>query len=449
MRVSIVGTGYVGIVSGTCLASKGHDVVCVDIDEAKVRNINNAVPPIYEKGLEKLMLDVVPDRMRATTDLHSSVLDTDVSLIAVGTPFDGQVIDLTYVKEVSRQIGRALREKDGYHTVIVKSTVVPGTTDDVVLPILEQESGKSAGKDFGVGMNPEFLREGEAIVDFMYPDRIVLGGIDNRTRDVQEELYSAFPDVDKVRTNNKTAEMIKYTSNSLLATMISFSNEIGNLCSAIDGVDVTEVMKGVHLDKRLSPIMPDGTRITPVFTSYIEAGCGFGGSCFPKDVNALIAHGRRAGSPMRLLEAVIDVNREQPGRIIMLLKKHFPSMKDLNVSVLGLAFKPSTDDMRESPAIPIVRTLQKEGAKIRAYDPVARHEAEKIFGTNGIRYCDDLISTLEDADVVVLLTRWEEFGSVPELVSRLPRQPLFIDGRRMLDSRGFSNYEGIGLGRKA
>jgi UDPglucose 6-dehydrogenase len=445
MKVSVIGTGYVGLVSGVCLAEKGHGVQCVDMDADKVRNINDGVSPIFERGLNDLLASNVGRNLHATTDLVKAVNLTDVSLIAVGTPFDGREIDLRYVKEAARQIGAVLRDKKTYHVVVVKSTVVPGTTDEVVIPILEESSGKKAGTDFGVGMNPEFLREGEAIEDFMFPDRIVLGGVDERTVSYLAELYSPFPDVDKVVTNNKTAEMIKYTSNSLLATMISFSNEIGNLCAAVGGVDVTDVMRGVHLDKRLSPILPNGERIVPLFTTYIEAGCGFGGSCFPKDIKALIAHGEKKGRSMHLLEAVIQINERQPHEVLSLLKKHFPSFSGVRLAILGLAFKPETDDMRESPAIPVVRALLAEGAKINAYDPAAKHEARKLFGYCDIDYCDDLGATVEGVDAVVLLTSWKEFLRLPELIGKLNPQPLLIDGRRMLDRHSVHRYDGIGL----
>jgi UDPglucose 6-dehydrogenase/GDP-mannose 6-dehydrogenase len=231
--------------------------------------------------LQELLQKNVGNRLKATTDLRQAVQETELSLIAVGTPFDGDEIDLSYIRRVATQIGEVLKTKSAYHVVIVKSTVVPGTTDEVVLPLLEAASGKKAGPDFGVGMNPEFLREGAAIADFMNPDRIVLGGIDERTCAALAELYAVFENVDKLRTNPKTAELIKYTANALLATMISFSNEVANLASALGDIDVVEVMRGVHLDKRLSPIMPDGQRIVPAFTTYLEAGCGFGGRQVP------------------------------------------------------------------------------------------------------------------------------------------------------------------------
>ena len=445
MNISVVGTGYVGLVSGACLAETGHNVTCVDVDARKVDMINRKEAPIYEKGLDDLLDRNVGTRLTATQDLRTAVLESDLSLIAVGTPFDGEVIDLTYIKTVARQIGEVLRDKDGYHVVVVKSTVVPGTTDDVVLPILEEASGKVAGIDFGVGMNPEFLREGEAIDDFRNPDRIVLGGIDEQTLDVLAKVYAPFEDVDVLRTGNRTAEMIKYTSNSLLATLISFSNEIGNLCAALGGIDVTEVMEGVHLDKRFSPILPDTTRVRPGFTTYLQAGCGFGGSCFPKDVKALIAHGKRAGVPMQILESVMSVNERQPEKVLELLRKRLPELRGKTVAVLGLAFKPGTDAMRESPALPVVNALRDAGAHVQAFDPVAQHEAERVFGTDGITYADELTAALANSDAVVLLTRWEEFAALPSLLSALGSDPVVVDGRRMIAPDSVGNYEGIGL----
>jgi UDPglucose 6-dehydrogenase/GDP-mannose 6-dehydrogenase len=445
MKVSIIGTGYVGLVTAVCLAHKGHKVTCVDIDSGKVAKINQGISPIHEKGLPDLLKEHVHVDLSATTDLNKAVLDTEISLIAVGTPFDGDEIDLSFIKEVASQIGKALQHKPNYHCVIVKSTVVPGTTDGVVTPLLEKESGKTAGKDFGVGMNPEFLREGEAVGDFLSPDRIVLGGMDERTLDMLAGMYAVFSGVPFVRTNNKTAEMIKYTSNCLLGTMISFSNEIGNLCAGLGDIDALEVMKGVHLDKRLSPILSDGTRITPSFTTYLEAGCGFGGSCFPKDIKALIAHGKKAGNPMRLLHAVMQINEEQPWQILSRLLKHFPSLAGIRLAVLGLAFKPGTDDMRESPAIPIVRSLMEQNAKIKAYDPVARHEAEKLFDHQRIVFCDDLAEALAEAEAILILTRWDEFRRIPDLIAHMSPQPLVIDGRRMLEKGKIQRYEGIGV----
>lgn len=445
MNISIVGAGYVGLVTGVCLADKGQSVLLVDIDSSKVDSINGANPPIHEKGLKDLLERTVSRTLQATTDLQRAVMSTDVTFITVGTPYRGDEIDLCFVKEASKQIGAALKEKSTYHLVVVKSTVVPGTTDDIIRPILEEASGKRAGEGFGLGMNPEFLREGEAVEDFMLPDRIVMGGIDERSIEQLELVYEAFTDVESIRTNNKTAEMIKYTSNALLATMISFSNEIANLSSALGGVDVVDVMKAVHLDKRLSPILPNGERVMPHFTSYLEAGCGFGGSCFPKDVRALISHGRKYGRPMKILEAVIRTNEDQPREIVSLLGKHFSSLQGLKISVLGLAFKPGTDDIRESPSLVVIGELLSRKAKIRAYDPVANQVVRRRFPDNGIEFFDNLDEAIENAEAIVVLTKWEEFARLPEMLRGRDCMPLIVDGRRMFERAFIERYEGIGV----
>lgn len=445
MKVSIIGAGHVGLVTGACLAEMGHQVVCVDVDSVKIDTINAGRSPFTERGLEQLLRKHLDKQLTATTNLRQAVLDTDLSFVTVGTPFDGRQIDLTYVRDASRQIGLALRDKPSYHVVVMKSTVVPGTTDEVVCPVLEEASGKQAGADFGVGMNPEFLTEGEALTDFMKPDRIVLGGRDDRSLGAMEELYASFSGVERVRTNTKTAEMIKYVSNCLLATMISFSNEMANLCSAIGAIDIVDVMRGLHLSKYLTHVLPGGERIVPEIVSFLGAGCGYGGSCLPKDSMALIAHAERVGVDMRILKAVACTNQQQPQQVIARLRKHFPSLQGVRVALLGLAFRPDTDDMRESPAIPIIRQLAAEGAAIRAYDPEAGAEAQKIFTNGDLELCDGLKQALEGAQAVVLVTRWDEFRRVPELLARNNPQPLFVDGRRMLEKAGFERYEGIGL----
>ncbi len=444
MKISVVGTGYVGLVSGACFAAVGHEVVCVDVDAQKVERINRGETPIYEDGLEAMLRRHIGTRLRATTDLSAAVHESEMTFIAVGTPFDGEHIDLTYIRQAAKEIGEALRDKIAYHVVVVKSTVVPGTTDDVVLPILEQRSGKRAGADFGVGMNPEFLTEGVAVSDFMEPDRIVLGGSDERTIDKLAEVYTAFEGTPVVRSNNKTAEMIKYTSNAVLATMISFSNEIGNLCAGLGGIDMAEVMKGVHLARYFSP-MKNGERVTAPITSFLYAGCGFGGSCLPKDVKALVAHGRSIGQQMPLLETVIKVNLNQPKRVIEILERHLQPLQGRKVSVLGLAFKPDTDDVRESPAFPIIRGLLDQGVDVSAYDPVAAESARKVLPDSRVRYLDGLDSALQDVDATVLVTSWGEFKRVPQVLAGMQTPPLVVDGRRMLDKQQVLRYAGIGL----
>jgi UDPglucose 6-dehydrogenase len=428
VNLSVIGAGYVGLVTGACLAELGHEVVCVDVHTAKVEAINRGLSPIHEPGLQGLLEANTGRRLTATCDLPGAVLASDFTFIAVATP------DLRYVEQASAQIGAALARKRGYHAVVVKSTVVPGTTDEVVVPILERASGKRAGRDFGVGVNPEFLTEGQAIEDFLSPDRIVLGGNDERTLDALAAVYSVFPQARQLRMNNRTAEMVKYASNALLATMISFANEVGNLCGTL-GIDVVDVMPGLHASRYLTP---NGSGRAAPIASFLEAGCGFGGSCLPKDVRALIAHGRQAGRQLDLLEAVMRVNDRQPDEVVALLKNELGSLAGLRVTVLGLAFKPGTDDTRESPALPVLERLRAEGAALTLYDPVARAALE------GVSVAPDLESAVEAAEAIVLITRWPQFEALPELLERLDPQPLVVDGRRLLDKRSVARYAGIG-----
>lgn len=443
MRVSIIGAGYVGLVSAVGLAEVGHDVLCVDRDKSKIDLINEGKSPIYEEGLAELLADNIGKRLRAITSTAEAVNQTDLTIIAVDTPFDGERIVLRSIEDVAREIGRALAEKDSYHTVVVKSTVVPGTTDSFVLPILEESSGKLAGEDFGLGMNPEFLREGQAIADFLNPDRIVLGGIDRRSHDAMSDLYEPFAGVELLRTTTRTAEMVKYTANSLLATLISFSNEIANLAARV-GVDAMEVMRGVHLDKRFTPIDGDGSRVWPGAISYLEPGCGFGGSCFPKDVKSLIAFGEEHDSPMRILQSVMDVNEAQPAKMLDLLGRHFPDLDGVAVTVLGMAFKPGTDDIRESPSLEVTEKLLARGAVVTVYDPVAHHGVVKVFGGR-VTHGEDLESAVEGAQAILLMTRWSDFERIPELLKTRPQQPVVVDGRRLLAKDSVAIYQGIGL----
>jgi UDPglucose 6-dehydrogenase/GDP-mannose 6-dehydrogenase len=445
MKVSVVGAGYVGLVTGVCLAERGHSVTCVDLDREKVDRINRAIPPIHEPGLRELLARHVNRDFWASVDLEDAVLSSGVTVIAVGTPFDGREIDLSAVKAAAAEIGTVLRSKSSYHVVVVKSTVVPGTTDGVVLPILEGVSGKRAGEDFGLGMNPEFLTEGQAVEDFLSPDRIVLGGIDERSVRTLADLYQGFAGVEMIRTTTKTAEMIKYASNALLATAISFSNELANLCATLGGIDVVDVMRGVHRSRYLTVRSRAGEQLEAPLARFLEAGCGFGGSCLPKDVNALIAQAERAGCSMEVLRAVMRVNEQQPQRLVALLRNHFSSLAGLRVAVLGLAFKPDTADVRESPALPIIRRLLVERARVKAHDPVANAEARKVFPNGDLELCDDLAHVVQDVDAVVLVTGWESFRELPEVLNRVGAQPLVVDGRRMLDRHAIARYAGIGL----
>ena len=446
MNVSIVGSGYVGLVTGLCLADRGHRVTCVDIDESKIAGLARGKLPLHEPGLGELLERHLATRFFPTTKLATAVQESELTLIAVGTPVENGAINLRYVQAASAAIGSALAGKGDYHVVTVKSTVTPGTTEDVVLPILEAKSGKRAGRDFGVGMNPEFLREGEAVDDFQNPDRLVLGAIDDRTHDAMARLYAGFEGVEHVRTNPRTAEMIKYASNGLFATLISFSNEIGNLCAVAPNVDVVEVLGAVCLDKRISPLASDGSRISPTMISYLKAGCGFGGSCFPKDVRALITWAAENNRNVPVLKGVLETNASQPNELLALLRRHFSSLREVRVAVLGLAFKPGTDDIRESPALRVIPSLAAEGALVTAYDPVANGPVRAALGDDRIAYADSLREAIDRAEAVVLLTAWPEFQILPELLASLQNPPVVVDGRRVLNKKRLHRYEGIGWG---
>ena len=443
MKLAIVGTGYVGLVSGVCLASRGHEVVCVDVNPSIVERLNAGEPTIYEKGLPELLAQVrAAGRFRATADLQSALAEVDLVIVAVGTPSEAGVIDLKYVRGVASEIGDYIRRNDRHISVVVKSTVVPGTTDTVVREAIEQASGKSFGA-FGLGMNPEFLREGEAIEDFAEPDRIVLGHEDPRTLERLEELYAPW-DVDKVRVNTRTAEMIKYANNALLATQISAVNEIANLAAALGGVDVLEVVGGVQLDKRWNPITPTG-RASPQILTYLVPGCGFGGSCFPKDVQALRSQGEAQGLDMRMLNAVLDVNDAQPSQVTQILAREMGALRGRKVLLLGLAFKPGTDDVRESASLKIVDALLEAGAQVTAHDPIATDHFKRAFGerSDAVRFVGSWEEEVAAAEAVIVATRWPDYAPLSDM--DLGGKLLF-DARRMFrpDSAGGARYLTIG-----
>lgn len=425
MKISVIGTGYVGTVSAACFAELGHEVVCVDIDSSKIEKINAGIPPIYEEGLADLLKKHAGKKLSGTSDYRFAVMNSDVSFICVGTPSDADGnIDLGIVKAASSSLGEALKDKKDYHVVVVKSTVVPETTEKVILPIIEQHSKKHSG-DFGIAMNPEFLREGKAIYDFMHPDKIVVGSMDKRSGDLVASLYNGL-DCEVTRTNPRTAEMIKYVNNSFLATKISFSNEIGNICKLLD-INTYEVMKAVGKDFRIGP-------------HFLNSGAGFGGSCFPKDVKALIGKAKDKGYEPLVLESVMKVNEKQPGQMIVLLKKELGNLKGKKIAVLGLAFKNDTDDIRESRSIPVIKELLENGAQVSAYDPMANEFMSRLFGN--IKYYSNASDALIDSDGCLIMTEWDEFKSLDKEFD-LMKNKLVIDGRHMLSERKGIKYVGL------
>jgi len=397
-----------------------------------VQEINAGRPPIHEIGLDNLLRSARDKGMlSATTDAKTAILDSDVTLICVGTPTVDGWMDMSQIVAAAKEIGSALASKRGYHVVAVKSTVLPGTTEGPVKAAIESHSGKKVGHGWGLCMNPEFLREGRAVEDFRVPDRIVVGATDSMTAEVFLNVYADFT-CPKLVTTPRTAEMIKYVSNSLLATMISFSNEIGNMCSAVPGVDARLVWKGVHLDRRLTPINGQVGGAAGV-TEYLWHGLGFGGSCFPKDVAALRSFGRTVGEQTRMLDAVLDINTDQPLRMVALLEKEL-SLAGKTVAVLGLAFKPGTDDLRESPALPLVAELRKKGAKVLVHDPIAMPHAKKRPEFRDVVFAEDWAEALRKSDACCLVTAWPEYRNIqPTNFQKLMTRALVIDGRGVFE----------------
>jgi UDPglucose 6-dehydrogenase/GDP-mannose 6-dehydrogenase len=397
-----------------------------------VQEINAGRPPIHEMGLDQLLRSARENEtLTATTDVRSAIRDSEVTLICVGTPtIDGRM-DMSQIVAAAKEIGTALADKRGYHVVAVKSTVLPGTTEGPVKAAIESQSGRKVGDGWGLCMNPEFLREGRAVEDFRVPDRIIVGATDATTANVFLQVYADFT-CPKLVTTPRTAEMIKYVSNSLLATMISFSNEIGNMCSALPGVDARLVWKGVHLDRRLTPV--DGQAgVAAGVTEYLWHGLGFGGSCFPKDVAALRSFGRTVGEQTRILDAVLQINADQPLRMVSLLEKEL-SVAGKNVAVLGLAFKPGTDDLRESPALPLVTELQRKGARVIVHDPIAMPQAKNRPEFLSVAFSESWSGALKKSDACCLVTAWPEYRAIqPADFARLMECPLVIDGRGMFE----------------
>ncbi len=441
--ISVIGVGYVGLCTAVGLASKGYKVVASDVDNEKVEKINQGFPPFYEPGLQQKLHDSLRKNnfKCLTNQTEKAIRETDLTFVAVGTPSqpDGS-INLQYIESAAHDIGKAIKEKKTYHVTVIKSTVVPGTTQGKVKPILEKESKKKCGEDFGLCMNPEFLRQGSAFQDTLNADRVVIGSYDAKSGDALEELYKDFYQSNVpplIRTTLSTAELIKYASNAMLATKISFINTIANMCEKIPEADVKVVATAMGLDKRIGPL-------------FLDAGLGYGGSCFPKDVKALIACSKAFGYIPELLESTESVNKTQPLKAVQLCKEQLGNLKGKNIALLGLAFKPDTDDMREARVIPIINQLLKEGANVIAYDPVAIPVAKKIFDKK-INYAKSTLECIKDANACIVVTEWDEFKKLtPQDFIKNMKQPIVIDGRRIYNPELFKskiNFSAVGLGK--
>lgn len=424
MRVAMIGTGYVGLVSGACMADFGHHVVCVDKDTEKIEKLGRGEIPIYEPGLHDLVgANVRQGRLKFTTNLGETVRTAEAVFIAVGTPSrrgDGHA-DLAYVQEAAREIAAAL---EGFTVVIVKSTVPVGTGDEVERIIAEA----APKKDAAVASNPEFLREGAAIHDFKHPDRIVVGADDDRAREIVAEIYRPLslnlPPI--LYTSRRNAELIKYAANAFLATKITFINEIADLCEKVGG-DVQEVARGIGLDNRIG-------------SKFLHSGPGFGGSCFPKDVRALIKTAQDYDVPLRILEAVASVNETRKRAMARKVAVTFTDgVRGKTIAVLGLAFKPNTDDMREAPSVPLIAALQDMGARVRAFDPASMDQAKAVL--ENVTYGDSAYACADGADALVIATEWDEFRALDlERLRKLMKHPVIVDLRNIYPPEEISRF---------
>ena len=418
MKIAVVGTGYVGLVSGACFAEMGLDITCVDIDKKKIDGLNNGVIPIYEPGLEEVVRrNVEEGRLHFTTELTDCLDDVEVVFSAVGTPPDEDgSADLKYVLEVARTFGRNIKK---YTVLVTKSTVPVGTAQKVKAVIREELARRKCKVPFDVASNPEFLKEGAAVKDFMSPDRVVVGVESERARKLMTKLYRPFL-INNFRVlfmDIPSAEMTKYAANAMLATRISFMNDIANLCDLV-GANVDMVRKGIGADTRIG-------------SKFLYPGCGYGGSCFPKDVKALARTAREYGYTMGVIEAVEAVNERQKEIVVKKLQDKLGTLRGKTIALWGLAFKPETDDMREAPALVVIEKLLEAGASVKVYDPVAMDECRRRIGDRVV-YCKDMYDVVIDADALAVLTEWKEFR-IPSwsVIKRVMKQSVLVDGRNI------------------
>lgn len=427
MNIAIIGTGYVGLVSGVCFSEMGINVVCVDVDEKKIEGLKNGMIPIYEPGLEEMVhKNMQAGRLRFTTNLADVIDNVEIVFSAVGTPPDEDgAADLKYVLAVAKTIGENIKK---YTVVVTKSTVPVGTAMKVKAVIQTELDKRGEKVEFDIASNPEFLKEGAAIKDFMSPDRVIVGVETERAKEKMARLYKPFMLVSDrlIFTDIPSAEMIKYAANSMLATRISFMNDIANLCELV-GADVSMVRKGIGTDTRIGK-------------KFLYAGCGYGGSCFPKDVKALIKTAQKVGYDMKVLQAVELVNEKQKSILFYKLMKHFNGkLKGKTIAIWGLAFKPETDDMREAPSLVLITRILEAGALVKVYDPIAMSECKRRIG-NKVIYCKDMYEAVVDVDALLLVTEWKEFRMPNfEILNKTMKDKVIIDGRNIYDAKEMKN----------
>ena len=436
MKIAVIGLGFVGLTLSSVLASKGITTVGIDLDKEKCSKIANGVPTFFEPNLKETLKKALKKNL-LITDKLSSIHDCDFIFVTVGTPQkkNGE-IDLSFIKIVVRSIGKLISKNKNKPIILVKSTVIPGTMKDVILPILEKNSKKKAGKDFGLISNPEFLQEGNAIQDTIKPHTVVLGGYKTKFMKKTEKFFSRFnPNVPIIITNHQTAEMIKYANNSFLATKISFINQIANICQAIPDTNIDDIAETIGLDPRIGNL-------------FLNAGPGYGGSCLPKDMNAIINLSSKIGVKPTLLNAVEKTNKLQINNIMQLIKQNIGKIKGKRITILGVAFKPDTDDIRDSTGIELVRRLMKLGANVTIHDPKALDNARKIFHNNA-EYTTAVSSALKNCQCAIIMTKWKEYEKINNKTIQQMNKKFIIDSRRILSNKNLdAKYYAIGLGQK-
>ena len=437
MKIGVVGAGYVGLTTGICLASLKHKISIFDVDEEKLEQIRKKNLPFFEKGLEEILEKVIStDYLIPQNDVNKLVSETDGCFICVGTPTKNNSIDLTQIINSVKAITESIKDnqKKNYK-IIIRSTIIPNTSKNVILPILNQELSKLG---FGLAVVPEFLREGNALDDFMNPDKIVIGSSDNDTKLFVKEIFSDFKDkCEFIETNLESSELIKYTNNAFFSMLISFSNEIANISEKIPGVDPYNILKALISDKRITSKI-NKEKIIPSLESYLIPGCGFGGSCFPKDVQALLDYSNKNNVDTPLLKAILDINAERPNKMVLLAESILSTLKNKKVSILGLTFKPDTDDLRSSPALDAINILLKKDAKVFAFDPILKSKPDMIKLPSGCNLCYNLEDALKNSDIAMIFTKWEEFKLLnSELLKQFMSNPIIIDGRGFLEKEKF------------
>jgi len=447
MKIGVIGSGYVGLTTGICLASLEHKIFIYDLDEEKLEKIKEKKLPFFERGLEEILEKVISsEKLLPQNNLDNLVKETDGCFICVGTPTKNNSIDLSQIINSINEVTESIKNnKKQNYKMIIRSTITPNTSKNTILPILERELSELK---FGLAVVPEFLREGNALDDFMNPDKIVIGSLDKDTTHFVRNIFKHFENnCQIIETNLESSELIKYTNNAFFSMLISFSNEIANISEKIPGVDPYKIMKALISDKRITT-KNNNENIIPSLESYLIPGCGFGGSCFPKDVQALLDYANKNNINTPLLKAVLDINSERPNKMILLAESVLGTLENKKVSILGLTFKPETDDLRSSPAIDAIDILLEKNANISVFDPIFKLKSDMIKISDECKICPNIEDVLKDSDIALVFTKWKEFKFLnSDFLKQYMKNPIIIDGRGLLNKEEFEHgtYFKIGM----